>query len=357
MNMNMNMKRAAVFLTLMVTTLATASRTALANNPDAKMLLQNERNTVKVFHSVAPSVVLVVNRSYVRNMFYGTQVRKGTGSGFVWDHQGHIVTNYHVVRGGRSLHVIINKTKYVAKLVGTAPKRDIAVVRVLHAPTRALKPVSVGRTNNLVVGQKALAIGAPFGLQRSLTAGIISALNRNIRGAGGVTIPGMIQTDAAINPGNSGGPLLDSRGRLIGMNTMIYTKSGTNAGIGFAVPVSFIKRIVPQLIRYGHPITPMLGIRPFSDAVAQRAGIKGVIIQQIVARTGASRARLHGTRQDRRGNILLGDIIIGIDTDGIQNYDDLYNALDKHRPGDSVTVTFIRNRKRMQRRVRLTVLN
>jgi len=350
------MKRAAILGSTLLL-LSTFGAPGLANAQDTKMLLETERNTIKVFSSVSPSVVLVVNRRYRRDAFSGrTRIKKGSGSGFIWDRKGHIVTNYHVVRGGARLEVVVNKTKYTAKLVGTAPKRDIAVLKLVGAPAHRLRPVSVGRTTSVMVGQKALAIGSPFGLQRSLTVGVISALNRSIRGAGGVKIPGMIQTDAAINPGNSGGPLLNSRGQLIGMNTMIYTKSGSNAGIGFAVPVHFIRRIVPQLIKHGRATTPMLGIRPYSDARARQLRITGVLIQQVVPRTGAYAARLRGTHQDNRGNIVMGDVIVGINRDVVKNYDDLFNALDKHKPGDTVTVVYIRGGNQRTAKVRLTRL-
>ncbi len=349
------MKRAAILgSTLMVLGAMGAPTSAFAQ--DTRMLLETERNTIKVFRDVSKSVTLVVSRRYARDYYGRGRTKKGSGSGFIWDRKGHIVTNYHVVRNGRSLEVVVNKTKYRAKLVGTAPKRDIAVLKLIGAPTNRLRPVSVGATTSLMVGQKAIAIGSPFGLQRTLTVGVISALNRSIRGAGGVTIPGMIQTDAAINPGNSGGPLLNSRGQLIGMNTMIYTKSGSNAGIGFAVPVSFIKRIVPQLIKHGKPITPMLGIQPLSDRDARSYGITGVLVQRVVPGTGAFRARLHGTHYDNSGKMVLGDVIVGINRDRIKSYDDLYNALDKYKPGDTVKVVVIRSGRQLIKRVRLSVL-
>ncbi len=321
-------------------------------------LISDERNTIEVFRETSPAVVFVVNRGIHRDIFSGraSEYTRGTGSGFVWDRKGHIVTNYHVVQGSRSLSVVIGKKEYKAKVLGTEPRRDIAVLKIQPRKVR-LKPVELGRYRGLVVGQKVLAIGSPYGFDRTLTTGVISALGREIVGAGGVTIPDMIQTDASINPGNSGGPLLDSGGRLIGMNTMIYSKSGSSAGIGFAVPVSFIRRIVPQIIKTGRAVNPGLGVKIFSDETSRYFGIDGVIIRAVNPGTGAEKSGLRGTTQDYDGAIELGDIIVGIDKKKVRNYDDLYNALDGLAPGDEVTVHYVRDRaKKKKVRVRLVEL-
>ncbi len=328
-------------------------------NSDLSGLLPEERSTIRVFERVSPSVVFVINRGVQRRGFYGraSEVLRGTGSGFVWDRDGHIVTNFHVVQGATALSVMIDHDEYEAKLLGAEPKRDIAVLKVDIKPgQRRLQPVVLGNDGNLRVGQKVLAIGSPFGLDRTLTTGVVSALGREIVGVGGVTIPDMIQTDASINPGNSGGPLLDSSGRLIGINTMIYSKTGSSAGIGFAVPVRFVRRLVPQIIATGRAVTPVLGVQLFSDDVAKRVGVDGVLIRSVVPNSGAARAGLRGTRESRRGRIVLGDAIIGIDSRRVGDYDDLYNALDNYQPGDEVTVHYVRDGRKQKTRVRLSQL-
>lgn len=325
-----------------------------------KDLLPDERNTIHVFREAAPSVVYVVNRGVQQDLFSGraAEYQRGTGSAFVWDRDGHIVTNYHVVQGSSSLAVFIDKQEYKAKLLGAEPKRDIAVLKIEVNPKKTkLVPVKVGSSRDLIVGQKVLAIGSPFGFDRTLTTGVISALGREIVGVGGVTIPDMIQTDAPINPGNSGGPLLDSSGRLIGMNTMIYSNSGSSAGIGFAVPVNLINKIVPQIITTGRVVSPGLGVQIFSDEASRYLGIEGVIIRSVVPGTGAAEAGLRGTRQGRNGEIDIGDIIIGVEKKKVRNYDDLYNALDGYAPGDKVNVQVLRNNgKSVRVRVRLVAL-
>ncbi len=321
-----------------------------------RRLIEDERNTIQVFRDASPSVVYVVNRAVQRDIFSGrtSETLRGTGSGFIWDRKGRIVTNYHVVRGGQRISVIIDNREYKARILGSEPRRDIAVLQVdPRRSKKKLQPVKLGRYRNLLVGQKVLAIGSPFGFDRTLTTGVISALGREIVGVGGVTIPDMIQTDASINPGNSGGPLLDSSGQLIGMNTIIYSKSGSSAGIGFAVPISLIARIVPQIIKYGKAVSPSLGIRRWDDEVARYLDIEGVIIRSVRRGSAAAKAGLRGTRQTRDGEILLGDIIVGIENKTVRSYDDLYNALDNHAPGDKVTVRFIRDGRRAKATVRL----
>ncbi len=300
----------------------------------------DEKNTIQVFNDAAPAVVFVTQNQTVRNWRTAREmeVPAGSGTGFIWDKSGHIVTNYHVIDGGTSLTVTLyNQKTYSARLVGGEPKKDIAVLKI-DAPASELHAISLPPAGYaLSVGQKTLAIGNPFGLDHTLTTGIISAIGRDQRGYGGVTIPDMIQTDASINPGNSGGPLLDSSGSLIGMNTMIYSQSGASAGIGFAVPVSTIRRIVPQIIGTGKVQQIGLGISILSDAVARQNGVNGVIIRAVGENTPAAKAGLRGLSSNSRGTF-MGDIIIGIDDKQVTNYDQLYNSLDTHKPGDKVNV-------------------
>jgi S1-C subfamily serine protease len=305
--------------------------------------IEDERNTIAVFQAVAPATVFVTQSQLVRNRYTMRvdQIQAGTGTGFIWDTQGHVVTNFHVVAGGASFSVTLWDGEVLpATLVGGDPKRDIAVLALDPASLgeRELTPVRLPDAGSpLVVGQKALAIGNPFGLDHTLTTGVISALDREVVGFGGVTIRDMIQTDASINPGNSGGPLLDSAGQLIGMNTMIFSKSGTSAGIGFAVPVATIRRLVPQIIQFGKPRRAALGVEILSDAIARRAGLRGVIIEKVEPGGPAERAGLRGLLWNR-GQPSLGDVIVGIDDHAVSNYDDLFNALDRYTPGDVVKV-------------------
>ncbi|XXY50248.1 trypsin-like peptidase domain-containing protein [Sorangium sp. So ce269] len=314
--------------------------------PSKGALIEDERNTISVFREVAPATVFVTQKRLVVDRFWGTavEVPAGSGSGFVWDADGHIVTNFHVVDNAQSLVVRLQGEKtFPAKLVGVEPRKDIAVLKI-EAPKDMLKPIQVAPLRDpLEVGQKAIAIGNPFGLDHTLTTGIISALGRQVEGAGGVTIRDMIQTDAAINPGNSGGPLLDSSGHLIGMNTMIFSKSGSSAGIGFAVPSTTIARIVPQIIKTGKAETVGLGIQlDPAHRLERRNGIRGVIVMGVIPGGPADKAGLRGLSEGDRG-LVLGDVIVGIDGTQVADYDALYNALDTKKPGDKVKVDLLRN--------------
>jgi S1-C subfamily serine protease len=326
----------------------------------ASALLPEEQDTIKVFRENAPSVVFVTNVAIDENMFMDEYaVPQGAGSGIVWDKDGHIVTNFHVVKGGDAFLVTMENHKQVqASLVGRDPDHDIAVLK-LDKPVGTLRPIRLGTLDALQVGQEAIAIGNPFGLDHSLTEGIISALGRQVEGIGGVTIRDMIQTDAAINPGNSGGPLLDSDGNLIGMNTMIYSQSGSNAGVGFAVPVSFLKRIVPQLIEYGKVIRPGLGVTILTPGQKYYllGDQPGVVIGSVERGGAAARAGLRGMRREPGGRYVLGDVIVGIDKDEISDYDDLYHALDAHKVGDRVTVKVVRGDRTLRVRVTLMALD
>ena len=327
-------------------------------NKERRFRIEDEQNTVDIFDNAGPGTVFVTQNQIVRDRYTmrATEVPSGSGSGFIWDTDGHIITNYHVIDGSSHLTVTLyNQKTYPAKLVGGEPKKDIAVLKI-DAPADELTPIPrPDDTYELAVGQKAIAIGNPFGLDHTITTGIISAMGRDQLGYGGVTIRDMIQTDASINPGNSGGPLLDSSGQLIGMNTMIFSKSGASAGIGFAVPFSTIKRVVPQIIRTGKAQQIGLGISILPDAIARRNGIQGVIVRQVANNSPAARAGLRGVEQNYRGTY-IGDVIVGIDDKKVTNYDTLYNALDTHQPGDTIQVKIRREGKIISLPVELYVL-
>jgi S1-C subfamily serine protease len=311
-------------------------------------LLPDERATMAVFETVSPSVVFITTRTLRRdfwsmNLF---EVPQGSGSGFIWDREGHIVTNFHVIAGANAISVVTaDRAEYRAKVVGADPDHDLAVL-VVPAPPESLTPVVAGDVGRLRVGQKVLAIGNPFGLDHTLTTGIVSALGRSIRSMSDRTIEGVIQTDAAINPGNSGGPLLDSSGRLIGINTQIVSPSGAYAGVGFAVPVDIVQWVVPELIRYGKLIRPGLGVTLLQDGIARRWGIQGVAVVEVDPQGAAGRAGLRGMRQTLDGNYEVGDVITGLDGEAIADLDDLYRILDRHKVGDRVLVEALRDGKK-----------
>jgi S1-C subfamily serine protease len=320
-------------------------------------LTEDERNTIEVVKRTQNSVVFITNIQLVRDFFFSSEeaVPRGSGSGFVWDDKGHIVTNYHVIEDGDIFNVTLpSQEQRRARLVGKEPNKDIAVLRI-EGNLSGLFPVVAGSSRDLQVGQKVIAIGNPFGFDHTVTKGIVSALGRNMPGAGGVTIRDMIQTDASINPGNSGGPLLDSNGRLIGMNTMIISPSGSSSGIGFAVPVDTINKIVPEIIRYGKVLRPGLGVSLMSDPYARRIGVEGVVILELAGGSEADRAGLKGLSRDRYGRLFVRDVIVGIDATKVKSYDDLYSALDNHKIGDTVTLTVAREGK--ERKVRLTLVS
>ena len=316
-----------------------------------------ERHTIDVFKEASRSVAYITTQQqqvdfWTRNVF---EVPAGTGSGFVWDDRGHVVTNFHVVKDADSAKVTIGVAEYDATIVGFARDQDVAVLKIA-APREKLAPLRVGTSGDLLVGQKVYAIGNPFGLDFSLTTGIVSALGRTIQGVSGATIFDVVQTDAAINPGNSGGPLLDSGGRLIGMNTAIYSPSGASAGIGFAVPVDTVSRIVPELIAHGKVIRPTLGVsldERVSAYVTQRLGVEGVLIRSVSRGGAAAEAGLEGTSIDRRGTVVPGDVVQEIDGKPVKSTSDLLGRLGAYRPGDTVTLTVWRDGKTRKVRLRL----
>lgn len=316
-----------------------------------------EHRTIDLFKDASRSVAFITTQVaqvdyWTRNVF---EVPAGSGSGFVWDDRGHVVTNFHVVQDADSAKVTIGDAEYEASIVGYARDQDLAVLKV-PAPRERLVPIRVGTSTDLQVGQKVYAIGNPFGLDFTLTTGIVSALGRTIQGVSGATIFDVVQTDAAINPGNSGGPLLDSAGRLIGVNTAIYSPSGASAGIGFAVPVDTVSRIVPELIAHGRVIRPILGIdldERLSAYVTRRLGVEGALIRGVARGGGAAEAGLEGTSVDRRGTVVPGDVVQQIDDKPVKSTSDLLGRLGSYRPGDTVTLTVWREGKTRKVRVRL----
>ena len=317
-------------------------------------LLPDERDTVDIFQTYSPKVVYVHRISTVKNKNSSElmHVQSGAGSGFVWDKDGHIVTNYHVVHDAGEITVTIGNVTAVAKVVGLEPRKDIAVLKVTAPKALALLkdyvPFVLVPTKTLLVGQTSLAIGNPFGLDHTLTIGIISALGREVPGAGGVMIRDMIQTDAPINPGNSGGPLLDTKGRLIGMNTAIFSKSGSSAGIGFAIAADDIGRIVPQLIQHGRVILPGIGIRFVEPNIAEKLGVKeGLLIAAIIPKSPAAKAGLQPTLKNAWGHVTVGDIIVALNGHITLDYDNFYALISKMHVGDGVTITVLRAGKKI----------
>lgn len=305
----------------------------------------DETNNIEVFKNVSPSVVFVTNKTLRRQLFSLNvmEIPQGSGTGFIWNEEGFIVTNFHVVyRASKITITLQNGNDYDAEIVGAAPDKDIAVLRI-DAPNEKLKPIPLGDSSKLSVGRKVLAIGNPFALDTTLTVGVVSALGREIKSVSNRTIKDVIQTDAAINPGNSGGPLLNSLGQLVGVNTAIYSPSGASAGIGFAIPVNSVKKIVPQLIEHGRLFRPVLGVELLPDYWAQRYGVKGVAVMSVQRGLPASTAGMIGIREDRRGRIHLGDVIIAINDDPVIDQDNLLDLLENFKPGDIVTVTTIRD--------------
>ncbi len=325
----------------------------IAQRPDDK-LGASEQATIDVFSKFSRSVVNITSLETHKNRMTldVTEIPQGTGSGFVWDQDGHIVTNYHVVQHGDRASVTLNDhTTYPATIIGKAPDKDIAVLKI-DAPPQKLLPLPLGQSSTLRVGQTVLAIGNPFGFDQTLTTGVVSGLGREIKSVTERSIYDVIQTDASINPGNSGGPLLDSSGRLIGINTAIYSPSGANAGIGFAVPVDTVNSIVPQLLKYGKVIRPGLGINTISDQVAAQNGIDGIVVMAVQPGGAAELAGMAGLRQDDSG-AHLGDVIVKIDDTDIHRSTDLYRVLDNHKVGDVVEVTVDNTGKK--RLVKLTL--
>lgn len=339
-----------------------SSQAAFSENAPAGItdpsMATDEQNNIEVYRTLSPGVVFIHSTSYARDFFGYVEEQEGSGSGSILDQEGNILTNYHVIEGAQQLSVSMGGQKdYPAEVVGGDPDTDLAVIRLKQKPTGPLTVVPLGDSDKLVVGQKVLAIGNPFGLDRTLTTGVISGLQRPIRARNNRLIEGAIQTDASINPGNSGGPLLDSHGRMIGINSQILSPSGSSAGVGFAVPVGIAKRVVPQILKYGGVRRPKLGIST-RDVSAIKSQVDlpvadGVLVIQVARGSGASSAGLRGMQATETGDYELGDIIVGIDSDKVGNSDDLFRVLDKHQIGEVVQVQIWRNGRRMSVPVRL----
>jgi len=304
-----------------------------------------EKATIALFRQSSPSVVHITTLAVRQDLFTLNllQIPEGTGSGLIWDDTGNIVTNFHVIQNADGAQVTLaDHSTWKARRVGIAPDKDLAVLKI-DAPRTQLRAIPLGTSKDLQVGQKVFAIGNPFGLDQTLTRGIISALGREIESVTRRPIQGVIQTDAAINPGNSGGPLLDSAGRMIGLNTAIYSPTGTSAGIGFAIPVDIINRVVPELIRFGRVSRPGIGIQLVDDQLAQEVGAPGPIVYEVVPGSAAARAGIRPTRRDPTGRVRLGDVLVSIDGKKVASANDVFLALEGYKVGDTVTVGLLRN--------------
>lgn len=322
--------------------------TASAQTPDYSQFKTNdEDNNIEIFKSVSPSVVNITNSRLVRSFyaFNPQEVPQGSGTGFVWNEEGYIVTNYHVVQQADRVTVTLQDgASYAATAVGVDPDKDLAVLKI-DAPDVELVAVNPGDSSLLEVGRKVIAIGNPFGLDTTMTVGVVSALGREIDSVSRRKIRDVIQTDAAINPGNSGGPLLNSLGQLVGVNTAIYSPSGASSGIGFAIPVNTVKRIVPELIAYGRVQTPAMGISqiPQADYYRRQWGIEGVIVLNVFPGTDSERVGMRGLTRSQRGRIQLGDVIVEIDGQAVRDEDDYADILEQHSAGDTVKVKTVRD--------------
>jgi len=309
-----------------------------------KVISTAEEATIHLFEVSAPSVVFITTTAtqqdyWSRNVY---EIPSGSGSGFIWDDEGHIVTNYHVIKDAYKAKVTLSdQTTWDAEVTGIEPRKDLAVLRIKS--TSPLKPLPIGTSHDLKVGQSVFAIGNPFGLDQTLTTGVISALGREIESIARVPIRDVIQTDAAINPGNSGGPLLDISGRLIGVNTAIISPSGTYAGIGFSVPVDVVRWVVPDLIQYGEVKRPVLGIELVNQQLIDRMKLKGALVMDVAPGSGAAKGGLKPTTRTRTGEIVLGDLIMEINGEPIKSNNDLLLTLEKYKPGDQVRMKVMRD--------------
>jgi len=313
-------------------------------------LTEDERRGIEVFRTAADSVVNVTSVAVRRNFFFDvTRIPQGSGSGFFWDRQGHVVTNYHVVEGANRFAVTLaDQTDWEAELVGVAPDKDLAVLKVNSNAGKQV-PLDIGRSHDLLVGQRVLAVGNPFGLDHTLTTGVVSALGRELTSPTGRLIRDVIQTDAAINPGNSGGPLLDSSGRLIGVNTAIYSPSGGSAGIGFAIPVDTVARLVPQLIRYGQPIEPGIrGMVWLADRYTRRFDLDGVVVQDVARGSRAASLGFEGLARTRGGRYELGDRVLRVNGREIHTIDQLRDEFERVGVGGAAVLMVDRDGRRRE---------
>jgi S1-C subfamily serine protease len=315
------------------------------------ILNPEEKATIALFQNAAPSVCYITTTNLRTDIFRQnvSEVPRGSGSGFVWNNNGHIITNYHVIQGAdRATVTLSDGSTYQAKAVGVAPEKDLAVLKI-DAPRNILSPIPLGSSHDLKVGQSVYAIGNPFGLDQTLTTGIVSALGREIKSVAGIPIRDAIQTDAAINPGNSGGPLLNSSGKLIGVNTAIFSPSGASAGIGFSIPVDAVKWVVPELIKYGKIKRPSLGIDIRSDIARRLQVTDGILVIMVSPQGAAEKAGLRPTYNNQSRQFeRIGDIIVAINGEKVSDYNDLFLALEKYNPGDQVRLTVIRDKQQLE---------
>ena len=328
---------------------------AVTAAPLPEGLTPEEKRDIEVFRRAQASVVFITSVALRRDIFSFDvqQIPQGTGSGIVWDRQGHIVTNFHVIQDGNAFAVTLaDQSDWEAKVVGIAAEKDLAVLRI-KAPQEKLVPLAPGVSRTLLVGQRVLAVGNPFGLDHSLTVGVVSALGRELRSPNGRRIRDVIQTDAAINPGNSGGPLLDSSGRVIGVNAAIFSPSGASAGIGFAVPVDTISRLVPQLIARGRAIQAGIGVTLVPDRYNAQLGVDGVVIAEVFPDSPAARAGLQGAQLTPSRRVILGDRIVAVDGRPVRSEDDLRDVFEAAGVGAQVTLTVVRGSAKRQVRVQL----
>jgi S1-C subfamily serine protease len=322
-------------------------------------LSPEEKRDIEVFRRAQASVVFITSIALRRELFSFDllQIPQGTGSGFVWDRQGHIVTNFHVVQQGDRFAVTLGDgSEWEAKVAGAAPDKDVAVLRI-KAPPERLPPLTLGVSRTLLVGQRVLAVGNPFGLDHSLTVGVVSALGRELRSPSGRRISDVIQTDAAINPGNSGGPLLDSTGRVIGMNSAIFSPSGAFAGVGFAVPIDSVARLVPQLIAKGRIAQPGIGVSLIPARYNAQLGIEGVAIAEVFPKGPAERAGLKGAEITPSRRVILGDRIVAVNGKAVRSEDDLRDAFEAAGVGATVALAVVRDKARRDVRIELTTVD
>lgn len=324
-------------------------------------LTPDEETNIRIYRDAAPSVVNIVTTAVSYDFFYNPVPTTGSGSGVIADRKGHIITNYHVIDGAKALHVtLFDGSKHEAEVVGVDPGDDLALIRI-KAPASKLRPIEFGDSSNLQIGQKAFAIGSPFGLEKTFTVGVVSSLGRTMRATNGRLIGGIIQTDAAINPGNSGGPLLDSTGRMIGVNTAIFSPVNGSIGIGFSIPVNTVKKIFPTLAAKGYVSRPWLGITGQNidpdDAALLGFSTSGVLIADVFKGSPAEKAGLNGaSRNVRLGNVIVaegGDLIVSINGRRINTMDELNGLMDTLEVGETVTLKVLRGKKELYIKVKL----
>jgi S1-C subfamily serine protease len=327
------------------------------NVAERGQLSADEQNSIEAFKTASPCVVFITSKQISRSLFRlsAMEISEDAGSGFIWDANGYIVTNYHVVENSAGAEVTLpDQSTWKAHRVGTDPDKDIAVLKI-DAPSNVLPPLRLGTSRDLKVGQRVYALGNPFGYDQTMTSGIVSGLGREIRSVTNRPIKGVIQTDAPLNPGNSGGPLLDSAGRVIGMSTAILSPTGAYAGIGFAIPIDTINRVVPEIIRGESVPKPRLGITTAEDHIVRRLGLKGVLILEVLPNTTAEKAGLQQTKR-KDGRIALGDLIVAVDGREVQTSDDFYRVIDEHAVGDTVRLTVLREGKKVDVDVKLEAM-